>query len=43
MGQRACIELDKIDIISVENKPETTKTDEILLTLKLLIFQKKKN
>ena len=43
MGQQTWIELDKIDIISIENKPETTKTDEILLTLKLLIFQKKKN
>ena len=32
MGQQTWIDLDNLDIISVENKPETTKTDEILLT-----------
>ena len=32
MGQQTWIDLDNIDIIAVGNKPETTKTDKILLT-----------
>ena len=32
MGQQTWIDLDNIDITSVENKSKTTKTDKILLT-----------
>ena len=32
MGKQAWIDLDNIDITSGGNKPETTKTDKILLT-----------
>ena len=32
MGQQTWIDLDNIDITSVGNKPETMKTDKILLT-----------
>ena len=32
MGHQTWIDLDNIDITSVRNKPETTKTDKILLT-----------
>ena len=32
MEQQTWIDLDNIDITSVGNKPETTKTDKILLT-----------
>ena len=43
MGKHTWIDLDNIDITSVEKKPETTKTDRILLTLKPLKLQRKKN
>ena len=32
MGKQTWIDLDNIDITSGGNKPETTKTDKILLT-----------
>ena len=32
MGQQTWIDLDNIDITTVGDKPETTKTDKILLS-----------